>query len=435
MKIISPFIGAVIFAILLASGLRKVESSNAVFTDMETEIKEIMPEITDIIIGERDSIALCADGSVWSRDDTIKGGPENNTDSFKRIAGLENIIKIMDMGTVRYALSSEGNIYEWESSEYHSAGMDEERDNIFYEPVRQRGISKITDMDARNGKVFAVDKEGNLYAWGWGLCLYNNDYEDMNPGFPEKSRGLVKNVKKIFIGSGEYHYFLREDGSIFSIMGSPLDLTYVDAFIFPDFNEAYQEQYFDVPPASAVRIDEGSKMGKTILYEMGSGEEIRLIGADDYTVFVYKEDGTLWYWDSDRIKYHDCKAALANTESKVNYGGEFKEIEYEKILDSSYVPAVMEICAGKENTLFLMENGQVFMSEYITTEVKDIEYYNRANTRADRTVFTSVKPNMELKALSFRRLDYEDIVRINTDGEYHFSLIDKNGDYFALSIQ
>lgn len=95
----------------------------------------------------------------------------------------------------------------------------------------------------------------------------------------------------------------------------------------------------------------------------------------------------------------------------------------------------MEICAGKENTLFLMENGQVFMSEYITTEVKDIEYYNGANTRADRTVFTSVKPNMELKALSFRRLDYEDIVHINTDGEYHFSLIDKNGDYFALSIQ
>lgn len=109
---------------------------------------------------------------------------------------MENIIKIMDMGTVRYALSSEGNIYEWESSEYHSAGMDEERDNIFYESVRLRGISNITDMDARNGKVFAVDKEGNLYAWGWGLCLYNNDYEDMNPDFPGKSKGLVKNVKK-----------------------------------------------------------------------------------------------------------------------------------------------------------------------------------------------------------------------------------------------
>ena len=41
---------------------------------------------------------------------------------------------------------------------------------------------------------------------------------------------------------------------------------------------------------------------------------------------------------------------------------------------------------------------------------------------------------MHLKTLSFQKLDYENIVHINTDGKFHFSLLDKEGNIFALDM-
>ena len=39
---------------------------------------------------------------------------------------------------------------------------------------------------------------------------------------------------------------------------------------------------------AAIRIDEGSKCGKTILYEMGSAADINQMAADGYTMFIVK---------------------------------------------------------------------------------------------------------------------------------------------------
>lgn len=201
----------------------------------------------------------------------------------------------------------------------------------------------------------------------------------------------------------------------------------------------FEEKYFELDmPESSVRVDEGSKWGKTILYEMGSGDYINQIASDDYTMFIVKTDGTLWYWNSERIKYHDYKAAIAGVNSKINYGGKFIEVDYSGLLiggvNSIDNQRIIDLCAGKENTLFLTDSGQVFISKYITTEIKDVEYYNRASTRPDRTVFTSVQPNMHLKTISFEKLGYANIAHINTNGEYHFSLLDSAGNYYDLDM-
>lgn len=407
---------------------------------------ENMPEIADIITGDGYAIVLCKDGSVWSQEKVQNTNQKIEWDInlFKKIEGLNKITKIMDAGSVKYALSSEGYIYAWGKNQLGIIRPDEERNKIFNQPVVIEGISNVKDMDAKNGKVFAIDKEGNFYAWG--LELYKEDYNDVRPGFTKEGRKAVKNVKKIFMGAGEYHYFVREDEGIFSIMSSPMDLTYVDAFIFPDLTivekepgTLFKEKYFEFDrPESSVRIDEGSKWGKTILYEMGNSDNISHIDADDYTMFILRTDGTLCYWNSERIKYHDYKIALADIDSKINYGGCFIEVDYAELLNSEKSdmknPRIIDLCAGKENVLFLTDNGQVFMSKYITTEIKDVEYYNRASTKPDRTIFTGRLTNMHLKALSFQKLGYQNIIGVNTDGNFHFSLLDNEGNYYDLNM-
>ena len=122
---------------------------------------------------------------------------------------------------------------------------------------------------------------------------------------------------------------------------------------------------------AAIRIDEGSKCGKTILYEMGSDADINQMAADGYTMFIVKADGTLWYWNSERIKYHDNKAAMADVNSKINYGGKFIAVDYTRLLNGEENRAddqkITDLCAGKENVLFLTDSGQVFISKYVTT--------------------------------------------------------------------
>lgn len=408
---------------------------------------EDMPEIEDIITGEGYVFALCKDGSVWewNKAQDTEQKIEPNINFFKKISGLNKINKIMDAGAAKYALCSDGFIYVWGENQLGIINPDEEWDKVFNQPVVVQGISNVKDMDAKNGKVFAIDKEGNFYAWG--LELYKEDYNDVRPGFTKEGRKAVKNVKKIFMGAGEYHYFVREDdGSIFSIMSSPMDLTYVDAFIFPDLtivekepDTLFKEKYYEFDrPESSVRIDEGSKWGKTILYEMGNSDNISHIDADDYTMFILRTDGTLCYWNSERIKYHDYKIALADIDSKINYGGCFIEVDYAELLNSEKNdmknPRIIDLCAGKENVLFLTDNGQVFMSKYITTEIKDVEYYNRASTKPDRTIFTGRLTNMHLKALSFQKLGYQNIIGVNTDGSFHFSLLDNEGNYYDLDM-
>lgn len=108
-------------------------------------------------------------------------------------------------------------------------------------------LTEIVDIDAKNNVMFALDRNGKLYSLG----LYMYDY-------PEHKRGdlltifsdhkeLGKDIASIVTGAGSYHYFIRKDGTIFSIMDYENDGYPLYAFIFPaaetsEFGEA--ETYY-----------------------------------------------------------------------------------------------------------------------------------------------------------------------------------------------
>lgn len=398
--------------------------------------KRVMPKIIDIIIVEDYHIALCEDGTVWSWN-----GEERNAQVLSQ---LKDVVKIMEAGTEEitiYALSKNGFVYAWGSNQGLLISPEESHDKIFNEPVRLNGLSDIIQIDANNGKAFALDRNGVFYIWG--LSLYWNAVEDLKPGFPQEKKDLVEGVEVLFAGAGEYHYFIRRDKTIFSIMEADLlDSRHIYPYIFPKFQTQGSEtnkNYEDTLPLleNAIRLSEGSKLGLTVWHELGTCENIERIGADGYTIFLYKRDNTLWYWNSDRILYHDNIAALANPETAlIDYSGSFEKIDFEIVLENEDgkkdILKIVDICAGLENTLFLTNDGQVFISEYKTSEIQDVEHYNTSNTRANRIERTSVISEMHLKELAFRKLDLENITSINTDGGFHFSAVDTEGSYFYI---
>ena len=52
-----------------------------------------------------------------------------------------------------------------------------------------------------------------------------------------------------------------------------------------------------------------------------------------------------------------------------DYSGIFKEVDTKGILGTEELPKISNMCVGKENVLFLTEDGQVFISEYTTTQI------------------------------------------------------------------
>lgn len=371
-----------------------------------------MVKAIEAIPGEENYILLYNDGTVW------EGTYGEGEELLEQIEELEDVVKIVNMGKTFYALTEAGEVYGWGSNRNYEISWPEELgDNSVEEyysmPQKMEALENIVDIDARNGAAFALDKENNLCMWG--LFVYADSIKDFIPGFPKEKKPLIGEVAYISAGAGFYHYFMRADGSVFSILhesifdSGNLNFRGTPDFIYPVFfREGRKAENIRVEDIKQEELSQGTKLSKIVLYELQNQEKIKLIGADAYTVFVYKGDNTLWYWDSEMLTYQYIRR---NPDTGLSdYSGIFVQVDIEEILREE-APKITDICAGKEYTLFLSENGQVFMNEYLDSNQQEDYGYN---------------PH-------FTALPWENIVSINTDGKNQFMAVDKEGNYYYFN--
>ena len=405
---------------------------------IEEKIK--MGDIKTVISPDEMSsiIALDDNGNVWQWEE------EETKEDAVVIAGVEDVVQIVDTGySSVYALTSEGDVYAWGLNHGWLIAPEERETSLeFPEPVKLQGLSNIVSIDAANGRAFAVNDDGQLFVWGLGR--YKGSKEDYIPSMLEGYQELTDHVEEIYVGAGNFHYFKCEDNQIFSIISVEYISEDLKYFIVPNFqgepsvfdwrNEIWtgnSERIFDIQEEGGFYL--------VYLYKMGENDNVALMGADAYTMYVYQDDGTLWYWNSDRITYHDCERMGASVELRdLDYSGFFEEVDIGSVLDmetdSTEIPAIVSISPGEEGALFLLENGQVLVSEYVTAEIKDVEYFGRNNSPPIQT-WTGVIHDFTTKKLSLRKLDFENIVNISTDKENKFYLVDKDGNIYCYQME
>lgn len=383
-------------------------------------------------------LALDEDGYVWKWEEG-----KTKADAVV-IAELEGIVQIVDTGSGSvYALTEKGDVYAWGIN--RGLLIDPEADEyniVFPNPIKLSNLSNIVKMEVSNGRAFAVDQNSRLFVWGLGRYKYVTP--DYVPSLMDGYEEQTANVEEIYVGTGDFHYFKRKNDEIFSILLSEHladDLSY---FIVPNFEgepavsdwlsdirEGKSERIFDV------RVEGGPQC--VYLYEMGKKEDIDLISADGFTMYMYQTDGTLWYWNSDMITYHDKEKAGASVERRdLDYSGSFEEADLGEILDmgsdSRAVPQIISISPGIDGALFLLENGEVFTSEYVTTEIKDVEYFERSHGNPQKTAIRHAY-DFHLKGLSFRKLNFENIINISSNKNNQFFLVDEDGNIFSYQIE
>lgn len=411
-------------------------------TEPEEEIEEKMElgNIKTVISPDGMSciIALDDNGNVW------KWKEGRTKEDAVIIAGVEDVVQIVDTGCGSvYALTSEGDVYAWGMNRGWLIDPEErETSVVFPEPVKLQGLSNIIKIDAANGRAFAVNDDGQLFVWGLGLYKY--ELQDYIPRVLEGYQELTDYVEEIYVGGGDFHYFKSEDNQIFSIISIEYLGEYLTYLIIPNFQgeSSAFDWWNDIYTGTNERIADIREEGSyylVYLYKMGENGNVALMGADAYTMYVYQNDGTLWYWNSDRITYHDYERAGASVELRdLDYSGFFEEVDIGSVLevetDSMEIPAIISISPGEEGALFLLENGQVLVSEYVAAEIKDVEYFARSASNPQNT-WTSIIHDFTTKKLSLRKLDFENIVNISTDKKNKFYLVDKDGNIYCYQME
>lgn len=403
------------------------------------DYKKETVQIRNVILGEGYYLVLEENGEVWI---LRKNGDRESEIEGNRI--LNNIVEIADGGDEIYALTEDGYVYVW-GKEFSNFSCESNEDMILCESEKLEKMENIIDIEAKNDRMFAMDKDGCIYVLGMYLDAEYDKRAEVKVLFDEEEQKSVGKITDIVAGAGNYHYFIREDGTVFSVMqywyegnGAPY------AFIFPNIKEKSGKQedelyYWPEELKDIEILNDSTKEGYTIYYNLEGVSGIKNASSDSYTVFLEKEDGTLWYWDSDRIKYHDKQLALSESENgKESQEGRFVEVKISDILNmedgGENTSGISDIQSGTENTLFLMEDGSVFISQYETYKVQDVKYYRRSNPAPERLDSVLTAENVELKQLVFKKLDMENIVGIYTDGNNDFLAIDSQGRFYDVNV-
>ena len=178
-----------------------------------------MENIVYATSGKSHVIALKNDGTVWTWGynkfgQLGNGSTEDSYETAVKVSGLENIVQIEANDNVSYAVDINGNVYAWGRLSTNSLGGEYNKDTSV--PVKFENLSNIKKVvgSGRAGEAeteynvynVALDKNGELWLWG---RFNQNRYT-----LPEKIEG-ASDVKDVSCSNNQL-MILKNDGSLWA---------------------------------------------------------------------------------------------------------------------------------------------------------------------------------------------------------------------------
>lgn len=131
-----------------------------------------LPNIIAIAAGDRHSLALDADGNVWSWGGNFYGqlgnGSRDNTDTPQQITNMNNIVGIAAGDEHSLALDDSGLVWAWGKNEDgqvagQNAGGEPKMQSI---PTVIQNLGSVSTIAAGEGYSLAVTRDGRVRSWG-----------------------------------------------------------------------------------------------------------------------------------------------------------------------------------------------------------------------------------------------------------------------------
>lgn len=241
--------------------------------------------VVAISSGSFQNLALKDDGTVWAwghsfeSDDGIGNTLNGTTGTFMPVKiPISNVKSIYSGKTWCFAIKSDGTVWAWGNNNNGQLGAGNTTSSSYPVQVLLTNISSISSGDNTDGSIFAVDENGDVWAWGnniyttWGDIDFYNFLGDnlTNKTYPVPfKKDELQGVSSVSSGY-EHVLVLLKNGSLMVWGGNEKG----------QFgNGAISSIFSYVNRSTLVNIN-----------------DIKAISAGFYNSMTLKNDGTVWTW-------------------------------------------------------------------------------------------------------------------------------------------
>jgi alpha-tubulin suppressor-like RCC1 family protein len=204
-------------------------------TTIDTPTKiSALSKIKTVAAGNGFALALDQDGHVWTWGGNGQGvsgtGTIGSTEkNAPQRLGLANVVSIAAGSSSAHAVDSAGNVWSWGGGYYGqmgapgtmSGGSLNVNNGTYSSPVKAQGITNAKQVFATGETVYAIDANGNVWAWG---SNYGGQLGD--PNFrPSKYGEQVRDTPTLISGlsnvssmacAGYAGYAVKNDGTVWA---------------------------------------------------------------------------------------------------------------------------------------------------------------------------------------------------------------------------
>jgi hypothetical protein len=171
-----------------------------------------LPSISSVSAGERHSVALAGDGTVWSWGENGHGqlgdGTNVNQLSPAPVSNLSNIVSVKAGGLHTLALRADGSVVAWGDNYYGQLGTGDTVESATPMPVA--GLNSVRKIAAGYQRSVALTEDGIV--WTWGYEHYSGqDIFNVSPAAVPELNDVVE------IAAGYEHVVaVKSDGTVWT---------------------------------------------------------------------------------------------------------------------------------------------------------------------------------------------------------------------------
>ena len=175
-----------------------------------------------VTAGSAQSLALAADGSVWSWGNGWRGmlghGDEQRQLLPKKVEALAGRrVVAVSAGTLHsLAITADGAVWSWGGGAFGKLGHGDEQQQLLPKKVEALAGQRAIAVSAGTRHSLALTADGAVWSWGDGAFGKLGHGDEQNQLLPKKIE-LLAGQRAIAVSAGEYHSTaLTTDGAVWS---------------------------------------------------------------------------------------------------------------------------------------------------------------------------------------------------------------------------
>ncbi|WP_282939100.1 hypothetical protein [Paenibacillus sp. RC67] len=232
-----------------------------------TAVYPSMP-LTTLATGERHSLAVSQDGSVWSWGSSTgaQGGDgKSSLTSPMKVSGLRDIRSVSAKGIHSLALQANGQVWAWGNNSFGQLGTGSEESHSGPVVV----LDNVAAIASGTVHSVALKKDGTVWTWGYNVSGQLGDGTTATRWNPVQVSGL--NHVTAISSSGSSTLALKDDGTVW----------------------AWGDNY-------AGQLGDGTKDNRSIPVQVSVLTNVYAIASGGYHSMALQSDGSVWTWGDNR---------------------------------------------------------------------------------------------------------------------------------------